>query len=144
MLRTMWMIGLLVVGCGGDDPSKDATGNDTAGTQPEFIEDLCASIPSFDLNGASCDQIVSGFQQTMSAATDCNSNADCVVVPGQCESFTDAACWYVINNSCGVSVGDFATPWIAMGASCDVGHGCSGCGAAPEATCLDNRCTFSP
>lgn len=141
MTRTMLAILLLAVGCGGDgDGTSDAVTDGGLGTQPEHIDDLCASIPQFDLQGASCDQIVSGFQQTMAAAVDCNSIDDCQVVSGQCESFTDAACWYVINNACGVSVGDFAAPWIALGSACDVGNGCL-CEGQPEYACIDNRCT---
>ncbi|HHO50940.1 MAG TPA: hypothetical protein ENK18_08730 [Deltaproteobacteria bacterium] len=142
-MRRMVLVWLLATGCGGDDPGKDGTdGGTDGGTQPTHIEDLCASIPEFDLQGASCDQIVSGFQQTMSAAVDCNSTDDCQVVSGQCETFTDAACWYVINNACGISVGDFASPWISMGSACDVGHGCTGCGGQPDYECIDNRCTM--
>ena len=131
-------------GGGGGDGVSDNVGTDGGGGG-EVIEDLCASIPVFDLDGKSCDQVISAFHSTMDAAVDCNVDADCLIVSGTCETFTDAFCSYAIN-TCSVEVegsmvtgqgivSAFANRW----AGCPRGHGCQGCPSV-TAACIDNQC----
>lgn len=139
-MRSVVLLGLLAA-CGGDDPSTDGAVTDGGPTVPTTDTDLCDGIPQFDLATMGCDQVVSGFEQTMSDARGCNTVEDCQVLDGQCESFVHAACWYPTNLCVDQgTVSDFAGAWA--GCPTEGSVGCSGCGGEPEVQCLNNKCAF--
>lgn len=139
-----WLLTLICVtmtACGGDGDGGDTDAGDTD-TEP-VIQNLCEGIPTFDLNGATCDGILSSYSQTMSAATDCNADADCQALDARCDVNLTGTCNVIVNTCLDQSdVNVFAD---AYGPQCD-DDGRTGCpqGGCPplDYGCDDNKCVF--
>ena len=125
------VLGLWLVGCGGDKNAAD-TGSDTDAISSTPGEQ-CEGIPEYDLDGLGCDQVRDAFDTMTGAADRCDADADCLLLtPGSC----GLACEYVVNDC--LETGDLAE-YITKANSCAEQQGCT-CGTAPEPRCVERRC----
>ncbi len=129
---------VLLVACGGDG---DSTGVDTDTDAVAPIANLCEDIPTFDIAGASCDVILSSYEQTVGRADACNTTADCQVLDARCDTSMTGTCFVVVN-SC-LDQGDVNVFADAYGPGCNT-DGRDGCPAAgcplPDFECVGGVC----
>jgi hypothetical protein len=132
---------LLVAGCGGDGDG-DAAGTDTdtddGGTDGGGPVDPCASVPSYDLDNMSCDQLATAFESTISAADGCTAKSDCEVFYPDCAEWNQVGCWYTANDCATDQLDELIAK--AAGLICASTQQCSGCGGAPAVDCVAGKC----
>lgn len=129
-------LAMVLAACGGDG-SADTADTDTDGTTSPV--DLCDGIPSFDLDGLTCEQLADAMMDTVDAADRCTTKDDCQVLRAECEHWVQVGCHYVANTCL---ENDLWNEFNAKASGCAVGGMVCECGSPPDAECVSGKCQF--
>jgi hypothetical protein len=138
-MRVLGFAVVLLVGCGGKDTTDTGTELVPTFEQNAGNTGACDDVPTYDLEGMSCDDLTDAFNSMVDAASECEEDNDCKIIHPACEHWNDVFCYYPVNKC-------FDDGVLAEINSATVGcisgtiEGCSCLGGPPEVTCQSGRC----